>query len=336
MHFNFDGNYRLARAWAAQIEPMLPAAITGGARPEWATQEICERRLGLTDWNRSGIVDSVITRMYAPPLSTQPNNDRRIEALRSWRKALGARMDAAAVAGARAIYDDALQHSPDDYYLHENFAAFLEASGDLPQAAAELQRTHELMPQDFVADFQLAKVLAEQGKFAEAEAVILPAMAAHPGFVEGWTKLGEIHAAESKLEPARAEFERARQLRPQDPAIPYQLGMVLSRLNRSSESIQSFREAVRLRPDYWEAHYTLGGELGMHDQVAEARSEFETVVRLNPKFAGAHLNLGVALLKQGELDAAQREFDETLRLEPGNKVAPGYLRQVEVLRKSGH
>jgi Flp pilus assembly protein TadD len=108
--------------------------------------------------------------------------------------------------------------------------------------------------------------------------------------------------------------------------------MVLSRLNRSAESLQSFREAIRLRPDYWEAHYTLGGELGMHDQVSEARSEFETVVRLNPNFAWAHLNLGVALLKQGELDGAQRQFEETLRLEPGNKLAPGYLRQAEAMK----
>jgi tetratricopeptide (TPR) repeat protein len=330
VHFNFDGGYRLALAWASQIEAMLPSTMK--ARSDWASQDICEHRLGLTDWNRLAIVESVIKRLYDPPLSTQPNNAERIAALRARTVELRRRMsEPGATNAARQIYLEALRLAPDDYYLHENYGSFLAGINETEQAISEWRKVHELMPQDFVTDYRLADVLVIQRQFAEAESLLNEALASHPGFTEGWMKLGEAHAAESKLDLALSEYERARKLRPGDATIFYELGRVLSRLKRSPESIASFRTALKMRPDYWEAHYTLGGELGMHDQFQEARGEFEQVVRLQPDYPDGHLNLGVALLKLGQFDEAAREFERTIQLDPGNAIAPTYLRQARVL-----
>ncbi|MDB6020708.1 MAG: hypothetical protein JWQ04_565 [Pedosphaera sp.] len=333
VHLNFDGNYALALAWAGQVGSMLPSSITNGATAAgWPSQKLCERRLGLTDWNRGAVVESVIHRLYEPPLGTQPNNARRIEALRYWVNELNRRKRATDPATARAIYLEAIQRAPDDYYLHENFAAFLGSQGEKEQATTEWRHAHDLIPQDFVVDYRLGQALAEQGKFTEAEPILTQALTSHPGFTEGWMKLAEVHAAQSKLEAALAEYEHARQLQPNDPLVPYELGRVLSRLHRSAESIRNFREAIRLRPDYWEAHYTLGGELGMHDQIQEAQAEFMQVIRLQPDYPGGHLNLGVAMLKQKLLDDAERQFLETLQLDPGDKVAPAYLKQARAMK----
>lgn len=331
VHFNFDGACQLARAWAAQIEGMLPPTIK--PRGAWASQELCERRLGLTDWNRAAIIESVIKRLHDPPLSMQANNAERIAALQAQVDELRRRMSQPdSTNAARQIYLEALRLAPDDYYLHENYGSFLALIHETPQAVAEWRRVRELMPQDFVTDYRLADVLVTQREFAEAESLLDEALAAHPGFTEGWMKLGEAHAAESKLDLALQEYERAKQLRPNDATIFYELGRILSRLKRSPESIASFREAIRMRPDYWEAHYTLGGELGMHNQFQEARSEFEEVARLQPNYPDGHLNLGVALLKLGQLDGAAREFELTMQLDPNNKTAPLYLHQAEILQ----
>ena len=45
VHFSFDGNYRLACAWAAQVERLLPEPIKAAAAPGWASQELCERKV---------------------------------------------------------------------------------------------------------------------------------------------------------------------------------------------------------------------------------------------------------------------------------------------------
>jgi hypothetical protein len=135
VHFDFDGSYRLGCAWAEQIASRVPAAIASHAVGGWATQETCERRLGLTDWNRSLVIQHMIGRMQQPPLSSQLNNDGRLKVLEDRVNQFRSRMKAAAVARAREDFLETLQSAPDDYLLRENFALFLQSIGDVKTRA---------------------------------------------------------------------------------------------------------------------------------------------------------------------------------------------------------
>jgi tetratricopeptide (TPR) repeat protein len=327
VHFNFDGNYRLALGWAEQAARLLPAAATRSATADWASQELCERRLGLTDWNRTIVAEGMVRRMKQAPLSAQSNNDRRMAALQARVNDLRRGMDAAGAAQAREIYLDAIRRAPDDYGLHENFASFLVATGDAPGATAQWQQARELIPQDYLANYRVGELLAMQGKLAEAEAPLLAAAALRPFISDPWFELARVHTAQGRLEQSLAEFARARQLRPSDPDYAYQWGRTLALLNRRAEAIGQFREAVRLNPDSWPAHDALGGQLGLQGDIAAAKDEFKEVIRLKPDYGRAHLNLGVALLKENQAGVAAVEFQEALRLEPTNTVAADYLRQ---------
>jgi tetratricopeptide (TPR) repeat protein len=334
VHFNFDGSYRLGCAWAEQIAPRLPAAIASHAVGGWATQETCERRLGLTDWNRSLIIQSMIGRMRQPPLSSQLNNDGRLKVLEDRVNQFRPRMNAAAAARAREDFLKTLQSAPDDYLLRENFALFLQSIGDVMQATAEWRRIHDLLPQDFITYFQLGRLLATQGQWAEAESSLRQAVELHPSLTEGWYELGNVHSSEEKFEQALADYNRARQQRPQDPQTAFRMAKVLAKLNRHPEAIQLYREVIKLNPGFWEAHYDLGGELDSANQLAQARAEFAEAVRLQPGNSRAHFNYGVLLAKQGLLDEAQREFEETIRLEPDYQKAQTYLAQLKSMKKS--
>jgi tetratricopeptide (TPR) repeat protein len=332
VHFNFDGNYQLARGWAEQVARLLPVAMSHEAAAAWASQEVCERRLGLTDWNRCIVLEGMIRRMQQPPLSRQSNNGQRLQRLQGVVSELRGGMNGAAVGRARALYLEALERAPDDSYLHENFASFLVGQGDVAGAAAQWQRTHDLIPQDYLADFRLGELLGESGKFSEAERHLHEAAALRPFISDPWFELGRIHMVEGKLEVAVQELSRARQLRSGDAEYAYEMGRALALLKRRGEAIEQFRQAVVLNPDYWQAHDALGGQLGLGGQVDEARKEFEIVVRLRPNYGRAHLNLGVALLKQGQAAAAAAEFQETLRLDPTNSIAGDYLSQARAAK----
>ena len=329
VHFNFDGNYRLALGWAEQIASLLPEAMTRHAEPAWATQELCERRIGLTDWNRSLVFEGMVHRMAQPPLSGQSNNRSRVEALQSQLSQFKNRMDAGAAARGREMFQEAIQLAPDDYNLHENFAAFLLATGDLAGSIAEWERVRASIPQDYVANFRLGQLFAQQRKAAEAEAALNHAASFRPYLSDPWCELGKIHAAESKFDQALQDFAHARRLRPSDPEYPYQTGLSLAMLNRRAEAIEQFRQAIQLNPRYWQAHDALGGQLGLDGKIAEARAEFEQVVQLRPDYGHAHLNLGVALLKEGQASDAAVEFAEAVRLEPTNAIARDYLLQAQ-------
>ncbi len=326
VHLNFDGNYHLGLAWAEQISRLLAAKLQGASRGDWTSQEACERRLGLTDWNRAGVIEEMIRRLGQPPFSSQSDNVRHLAELQDWLGNLRRNMAATeALARAQAVYREALQLAPDDFLLHENYAEFLEATGDLGQAVSEWKVVAARIPHHHLGYFHAGRLMARLGRLPEAQGSLLRAVGLRPDLGEGWLELGKTHAAEGQNEQAWEDYERARFLLPRDCRVYYFAGRLLSKLNRRTEAIAYLREAVMLKPDYWEAIYGLGEELAFDGQDAEARLRFEQVLRLRPHYAMAHLNLGVSWVKARRWDAACREFEEVLRLDPQNPQARQYL-----------
>ena len=324
VHFNFDGNYHLALLWAKQVEQFLPIERTKG-KENWASQEVCEERLGLTDWNRADVLTAMRQRLQKPPFNNQADNEQRVAGLSARIDQLLAHRDATAVSKAHALYLDAIARDPRDFMLHQNFGEFLESTGDLKQAASEWKQAHELMPRNPFAFLTEGKLLAAEGDVADAGEAFEQALNLHPRYAEAWCELGKLAAVEGKLDEALADYRRSAVLQPYDAQTYVCMGKALSLLKNTDESVQSFRHAIELDGGNWEAHYALGGELGMHGHFAGAKSEFEQVVRLQPQYAMGHLNLGVALLKLDDRQGARQQFTETLHLEPTNRLARTYL-----------
>jgi tetratricopeptide (TPR) repeat protein len=332
VHFNFDGNYRLARLWAGQVDAALPGSIRRSSAA-WASQARCEQRLGLTDWNRAGVYEDMIRRLLEPPFTHQSGQARRLETFRAALKAIRERLTADASQAARGVYFQALTAAPDDHRLHENFAEFLEATGDLKGAQEQWQRVAELLPHHHLGYFQAGRLLVRLNQLPQAVTRLEKSLQLRPDLAEAWLELGKVHAIEGKTELALKDYERERQLAPGDSRAYYHIGKALSNLNRRAEAIQQLRHAIELRADYWEAHYALGEELAFSGKIPEARAEFERVIRLQPGYAMAHFNLGVALAAQQQLEEAVKQFEETLRLEPSHKLAAQYLEKIKAARK---
>ena len=331
VHFNFEGNYRLGRAWARAIEPLLPAETRAGASPGWASRETCERRLALTDWNRDLILSEMARRRSGPPLNSQSNNTQELEELRRQHLALQERMNEPAAAQARAIYTEAIQRAPDDYFLRFNYGDFLEAIGDVNEAVAQWRQVEALLPQYYIGYLQEGRMLERAGRLDEAADGFERTVKLNPRVTAAWFELSNIHASEGKLQDALSECERARRLEPDEPAFYVCLGRLMSRADNRAGAIDKYRQSIQLRPDYFEGHLALGEEYFAAGQNTEAAQEIEESVRLRPGSAAAHLVLGQILLQQGQRDAASQQFQQTLKLEPGNKLANDYLGL-----KSGH
>ncbi len=330
VHFTFDGNFRLGRAWAEQVAKMLPAAIfRAGATNGWATQATCDELLGLTDWNRCAVTEVMIDRLHRPPLSGQPNNAQRLTWLQNEAEQLRQRMNRAAAQRAAGIYQAAINRAPQDYLLHQNFAEFLEAVGDLPHAAEQWRQIEALIPHSCEPFYQAGRVLARMSRWDEAETALKQSVALRPRLAEAWFELGGVHLATGKFADALKDYEQAFQLEPGNATFCADAGMALSRLNRHAEAMQRYRAAIQLEPGLWEAHFGLGQELAADNQTSEAAREFAEAVQLQPDNFHTRLDLGVLLAKLGRFDDAQQQFQAALRLEPGNPQAQEYLKRVE-------
>lgn len=325
VHFNFDGNYRLALLWAAQAAPLLPAAVQAKADGAWATQETCEARLGLTDWNRGDVYNAVRERMERQPLASQANNNARMARLGAEIAAILRRRNPATAEAAQKLYSDAITRWPEDYVLHENYGEFLELTGNIPQAADQWDQARELMPRNPFACLTAGQLREREGKFPAARQDFEQAIALHPRYAEAWFELGKLAAAQRSLSEALADYRHSAALQPYDSQTFVDMGKALSLLKRPGESVTNFEYALELDPNNWEAHYALGGEFGLTGQIEKAKDQFMQVVRLQPQYAMGHLNLGVALLKLNDRPGARAEFSEALRLDPANRSARSYL-----------
>ncbi len=337
VHFNFDGNYRLALSWAEQVALALGGKSVGNDQRAWATQEECERLLGLTDFNRAYVLQMVMQRMAQPPLSSQYNNPQRLQHLRAAEAELQNKLQQpGALAIAREMFSGALVQAPDDHYLYEGLGNLLESMEDQRGASAAYRKSLEKQPQDFYSRLRLGHLLGLQGLYQEAIEMLSQAARTRPSLPEAWYELASVQVLAGDFETAMEHFDRACELRPNDPASKsYRLhccGKLLAQQNRHAEAVAQYRQAIEVLPQNWEAHFELGGELDAANQLDAARKAFAEAARLNPNYSRTHFNHGVLLAKLGRFDEAQREFEQTLRLEPGNTAAREYLVQVQSLQ----
>ncbi len=231
----------------------------------------------------------------------------------------------------------------------------LNDAGDAPAAESVLRTAKRLHPGDIWVSYDLARVLEQRSRLADAIRYYTAARAIRPA-----TAHELAHALEAKGESdealsvfrdlerrrpnddrhlvclghalrsrgqvteaaavlARSESilrERVRQ-RPQDDVARRALGLTLHDQGKTDEAVAELRAAIRINPDA-ENHYSLGGALLRLGKPHEAIAEFRTAIRLRPDFADPHNHLGVALIGQGKFDEAIEELRAVVRLQPEN------------------
>lgn len=320
VHFDFDARYRLALAWAEQIEPLFPHTVT-----QWLSQAECEQHLGLSPWNRSQVMHLMVERMQMPPLSSQANNGKRRGALESRIKTELAQMNRDEADRTRQNFEQLVAQRPDDYFLRENYAEFLELAGDVPAAAAQWKHFRDLLPQDSLGYFEAGRLLIREQRYTEAETLLRQTLAIRPSRTDGWTELGNALALQQKYSEALESFGTALKQDSRDPQIYLKRGKVFARMNRHEEAMASYRAGLALNPTDGLTHHELALELIATGQVNAAGPEFREAAQFSQDNVAVRYDYGTWLLRQQQWPDAQREFEAVLQIEPGNARAQKQL-----------
>jgi tetratricopeptide (TPR) repeat protein len=332
VHFNPKGNYRLGLFWAEQVEKSL--AKESHSTNVWMTQSSCDEQLGLSVWNRVFLLDAVAGRMQQPPLSNQFNNAARLAEIRRELASLQEKQrEPGAVEKVRGEFDRALRNAPNDTFLLESEANFLESVGDAKGAAGAYHKITELLPHDFYSALQLGRLLGENGNVTDAEKFLRRAIEIRPNLPDGWYELGHVLADQQKFSEALESYDRALKFRPNDANYLAYKAKVLMKLHRRDEAVALFQRAVQLRPNFWEAHFELAGQFAVENRIADALKEYDEVLRINPQQRVARLNHGVLLVRLNRIEEGAADFKAVLKQDPQNRIAREYLEQVEARQK---
>ena len=165
------------------------------------------------------------------------------------------------------------------YYLH---GRLLELFGRKAQAIAAYRAAAHAKSDFLRPANQIAYLLAEQERFAEAEPFFQAVLRADPG----------------------------------NAVAHFNLGYTLDKRGQYDKAIHAFREATRLNPKIDRAWYGLGlahAQLGQHREAAEA---LEQAATLQPMNHHAWYQLGMALHTTGNKERFEQVVMHLLRFDP--------------------
>jgi len=104
-------------------------------------------------------------------------------------------------------------------------------------------------PSNGRARSNLASVLIDQGRLAEAEPLLREAIRLKPDYADAYANLGVAYVAEGRYADALPLFERAVALAPDYPALWRNYGETLASLGRFADAARAFRKVLPSSPD---------------------------------------------------------------------------------------
>lgn len=263
---------------------------------------------------------------------------------RGFGQALERRPDSAAalyglgrVALAREDHDGAIRHlqaglalAPDASALHYPLALAFRGRGDVEDAREQMELRGEVVPRaadprrralqeltDGTRVHQLrGTLLFEEGRFEEARAEFEAAQVVTPEDPLPHTNLGRTLIELGDLSGARSAFERAIELAPQDPTARFNLGTLLSELGDDAGAIEHHEGVVSAHPDWLDAHYNLANAYRRTGRHAAALPHYRAVIEGDPGRVGAYLAEAFTLIR------LEREAEARGRLEEAHRALP--------------
>ena len=318
VHLNFEGNYRLARAFAQELARLLPALAEPPASTSagWPSAADCAKRLGFTDWHRYEAQAEVLSRIADAPYTGQLTHREEYEKARAELAQLRPAADTTGLRQARDACRDALAQHPHDWVLNKNLALVCDRLGDSAPAAESWQNVVAAVPQYAEAWQQLARCFAEQKQDDQAQAAFERAAQLDSESPIALTGLAEIASRHNRTSEALDYYRRILKFKPYWGPAQWGMGQILESLGRTNEAEPHFRQALQNRIYTPAALKGLGTLCFGKGWLSEAATNFSDALRLDPVDAPTQVNLGLTLALLGRHQEAQACYAEALRLDP--------------------
>jgi tetratricopeptide (TPR) repeat protein len=235
----------------------------------------------------------------------------------------------------------AAESSPDDPFVHFNYALALFLSGKYAEAADQLKPVIIADPQDGQAFFLYAKALEKIGKAEIATAADDQARRNLPSYAKWqteWQKSQSVNGVSTRMRlvlnrddisDLNRKIEMAANTNPNSGTEDLLAkARELYQAGRDDEALPELHRVVMLEPTNAEA-YLLSGRINQRrgDQEA-AIAALKTAIFWDPKLIDAHILLGRIFLERGDRGEATKYATSAITIDGNNQEAIALQRQV--------
>ncbi|RXH57217.1 tetratricopeptide repeat protein [Granulicella sibirica] len=192
----------------------------------------------------------------------------------------------------------------------------LAAAGEVEQAIFLYGRIVASASDDGASHFQLAQLLSQADRLADAARSYAKVLSLHPEIAEVHLCLGRTLHELGDPAAARQCFERAVTLDPSSAEALSNLASIYMDVGELQPSEVLLRHAVQLQPDFVAAHCNLGRLLEKRGDTVGATQSFRNALTLDPTHVPTLCNLGFMLDNLGDAPAAVNCYRLALASQP--------------------
>lgn len=285
VHFNFTGNYLVAKTIFKQIEKVFPAKIKlhKNNSAETLTEQQCRQYLAYTDWDKCRVGYELLNTLKKPPYVNQLNHNERIRVIEQELKYLKASLDKRSMAEAEKLYLEAIRQAPDDWFLHWGYAGLLlNGLGNQPASVREFRIVTELIPNSYTVHNAYGNALADLGNYTAAISSIRTAVKLNPLFADGHHRLGELYLKKGNIDKATEHFSSEIRIRPDRVKGYTSLGPLLEQQGKLDKAEKLYRKGLTFSENKVTLYYNLALLLANQNQFDKAIEVLKAGLKLNP------------------------------------------------------
>lgn len=217
---------------------------------------------------------------------------------------------------AFSLWRHALTMAPDYADACCNMANVLRDCTRFAEAEAYYRQTLSMHPGHIEASNNLGVMLQGLGRFAEAEAMYLQVIALRPDIANAYFNLGNLYRETNLWLAAEQAYQKALLRNPRQVDVCNNLGLLFQESGRVVEAEALYRRALAINPHHGDAHYNLANLFKDLKKCQEAEHWYRRVLQLHPKHVLTYNNLGILLHQTKRYDEAERCYRQALRLVP--------------------
>jgi tetratricopeptide (TPR) repeat protein len=207
----------------------------------------------------------------------------------------------------------------------------LGARGDWKSALARYDDAIQTAPNAFRPYLHAALAAVELKDTVRAKGFVETAGQLRPGVAEVLSVTAMVQKASDPKSASRL-MQQAMEQAPEEPAYPYQLGVIFMSMGAPLEAIDVLKKATALDPDYVDAYYVLAKVQRDLGRQKDARQSLDDAVRIDPKRADAWLEIADLLSQQDDDAGALRAYEKALKADAKNPASVCAMGETLVVR----
>ena len=297
VHFNFQGNYILAKSVYEQIAEILPEKIIKTKNnQDLPSVQDCMSILAYTGWDQYRVVqemlDSIISR---PPFTNQLNHAQHVKKMEQQIESLSHYTQNEGLQQSADIYKTMTERYPTDWKLNYQCGYFLmEALGDYDGATEQFRKVIRQLP-NYMAYNSLAILLFNKGRINES--------------IES--------------------FKMGLKIKPTDDATHYNLARVLEQKQDYKGALRHYSRALEINPEISpNAYILLARILIINQEQTKAIEVLNKSVEIFPDVSYCYFVLATLYVDAGQKEKAIEVLNKVLKIEPDYEEAEKLLQQL--------